>query len=142
MSADDSGSSEHRLIAERRRKLEQLRSRGFRFPNGYRRSALAGQLLDTYGQHSGEALEATAVEVAVGGRMLAKRVMGRTSFAKLQDRTGQIQVLLQQGILPDEVYQEFKGLDLGDILWARGTLFRTRTGELTVRATELVLLTK
>jgi lysyl-tRNA synthetase class 2 len=142
MSDDHSPESEHRLIAERRRKLQALRDAGFRFPNARRRSALAGQLHATYGGHSESSLVQENVEVAVGGRMMAKRVMGKTSFAKLQDRSGQIQVFLQQGVVAEADYAAFKHWDLGDIVWARGSLFRTRTGELTVRAREIELLTK
>ncbi len=136
------GGTGERLVAERRRKLAQLRAGGFRFPNQRRRTVLAGQIHSTYEAHGAEALEAEGIEVAVGGRIMARRVMGKTSFVKLQDRSGQVQVLLQLGALPDAVYQETKGWDLGDIAWARGQLFRTRTGELTVRAAEVVLLVK
>jgi lysyl-tRNA synthetase class 2 len=142
MSSEHDEGSGHRLIAERRRKLRELREAGFRFPNSYRRTALAGQVHATYASHSDEALVAEAAEVWVGGRLMAKRVMGKTSFAKLQDRTGQIQVFLQQDLLAESVYAAFKSYDVGDILWARGALFRTRTGELTVRAAEVALLTK
>ncbi len=139
---NDGREEESRLVAERRRKLQALRQAGFRFPNRFRRSVLAGQLHATYQSHSPEALEAEAVVVSVGGRMMAKRGMGKTSFIKLQDRSGQIQVFLQQGAVPEETYQQFKGWDLGDIAWAEGRLFRTRTGELSVRATRIELLVK
>ena len=138
--ADTDG--EHRLVAERRRKLEALRAAGFRFPNGRRRSVLAGQLHATWGAHGADSLESRAVTVTVGGRMMAKRVMGKTSFIKLQDRSGQIQVFLQQGPIAEDLYRECKGWDLGDIVWAEGQLFRTRTGELSVRATQVELLVK
>ena len=142
MSADSDRESEHHLIAERRRKLAELRAGGFRFPNALRRTALAGQVICTYEAHTAEALEAEAVEVAVGGRMMAKRVMGRTSFAKIQDRSGQIQAFLQQGPVAEDVYKAFKSWDLGDIIWVTGRLFRTRTGELTVKAEQVELLVK
>jgi len=141
-SADSRDGTEHRLIAERRRKLAELREQGFAWPNERRRTALAGQLLATYGGHSDESLEAEAVEVCVGGRVMAKRVMGKASFIKLQDRSGQIQVFLQRDQLGEAAYRRFKGWDLGDIAWVRGTLFRTRTGELTVQAAEIELLSK
>ena len=136
------GDGEHRLIAERRRKLDELRAEGFAFPNGYRRNVLAAQVLATYGGHGDESLKDEAVEVSVAGRLMAKRVMGKVAFAKLQDRSGQIQVYLQRDTLPEGVYQRFKSWDLGDIVWARGLLFRTRTGELTVEIAEIALLTK
>ncbi len=141
MGNDGQGAEGH-LVAERRRKLQALRRAGFRFPNRFRRSALAGQLHSTYESHSGEALDAECVSVSVGGRMMAKRVMGKASFIKLQDRSGQIQVFVQQGAIPEELYQDFKGWDLGDIAWAEGQLFRTRTGELSLRATRIELLVK
>jgi lysyl-tRNA synthetase class 2 len=133
---------ENRLVAERRRKLQELRAAGNPFPNHYRRSALAGQLHATFDGYSNDTLEAGPVAVAVGGRMLARRVMGKASFAKLQDRSGQIQVFLQKENLGDEAYAAFRGFDLGDICYAKGTLFRTKTGELSVKATEFCLLTK
>ena len=133
---------DNKLVAERRRKLAELRASGFRFPNAFRRSALAGQLHAVYADYSNESLEAGPVEVLVGGRMLTKRIMGKASFATLQDRSGQIQVFLQRETLGEESYAGFKSLDLGDIVGVRGLMFRTKTGELSVRATELTLLTK
>ncbi|MCC7258040.1 MAG: lysine--tRNA ligase [Gammaproteobacteria bacterium] len=138
----EAGSTGERLVAERRRKLGELRAAGFAFPNRLRRTALAGQIHTTYEAHGVEALEAEGVEVAVGGRVMARRVMGKTTFLKLQDRSGQIQVLLQVGALPEPDYRASKGWDLGDIVWAQGRLFRTRTGELTVRAAQVTLLVK
>jgi len=126
--------SEHRLIAERRKKLDELREGGFAFPNGRRRTALAGQLVATYDHHSTDALVEEAIEVSIGGRLMAKRVMGKASFAKLQDRSGQIQIFVQRDIVSADVYQSFKRWDLGDIIWVRGTVFRTKTGELSVKA--------
>ncbi len=137
MSDDD----ENHLIAERRAKLAKLRARGNPFPNNYRRDALAADILTSYGSKSGEALDAALVRVKVAGRMRAKRVMGKASFAKLEDSSGAIQVFLQQQVLGD-VYDEFKGWDVGDVVGAEGTLFRTKTGELSVRVERLVLLTK
>lgn len=137
MSGDD-----NKLVAERRRKLNDLRAGGFAFPNAFRRSALAGQLHSVYADYSNDVLEAEPVEVRVGGRMLTRRIMGKAAFATLQDRSGQIQVFVQKDALGDQVYDAFKSMDLGDILGVRGTVFRTRTGELSVKAIELVLLTK
>ncbi len=136
------GEVDNKLVAERRRKLAELRATGFGFPNTYRRTALAGQLHEIYDDYSNETLENAEIEVQVGGRMMTRRVMGKASFATLQDRTGQIQLFMQRDALAEGVYQAFKAWDLGDIVWARGTLFRTKTGELSVRVSELVLLTK
>lgn len=137
MSGDD-----NKLVAERRRKLAELRAAGFGFPNDFRRSALAGQLHAIYDGYSNETLEAEPVEVSVGGRMLTRRIMGKASFATLQDRSGQLQVFLQREALGDDSYAAFKSLDLGDIVGVRGSMFRTKTGELSVKAVELTLLTK
>jgi lysyl-tRNA synthetase class 2 len=133
---------ENKLVAERRRKLNELREAGFGFPNEYRRSALAGQLHHIYAEYSNETLEQDKVEVQVGGRLMTKRVMGKASFATIQDRSGQIQLFLQRDSLPEDAYKQFKSWDLGDIIWARGEMFRTKTGELSVRAHEIQLLTK
>jgi lysyl-tRNA synthetase class 2 len=132
---------ENHLIAERRAKLAKLRERGVAFPNDFRRDALAADLFNAYGEKSTEALETTPVRVAVAGRMRAKRVMGKASFAKLEDSSGEIQVFLQHAAL-GEVYDDFKTWDVGDVVGAEGNLFRTKTGELSVRVERLVLLTK
>ncbi len=132
---------ENKLIAERRAKLERLRAKGPAFPNDFRRDALADELLTAYGQRAPEWFDTNVVRVKVAGRMMAKRVMGKASFIKLEDRTGQIQVFAQAASL-GEVYEEFKTWDVGDIVGAEGPLFKTKTGELSVRADKLRLLTK
>jgi len=140
--ADKHPQDENKLIAERRGKLEALREHGNPFPNDFHRNALADELHHMYGAHDNETLEEEQVRVAVAGRMMVKRVMGKASFIKLADRSGQIQVRLERDRLPEGVYQDFKKWDVGDILGASGELFRTNTGELTVRADEVRLLTK
>jgi lysyl-tRNA synthetase class 2 len=132
---------ENHLIAERRAKLARLRERGAAFPNDFRRNALAEDLATAYGARSAEQLDAQPVRVAVAGRMRAKRVMGRASFAKLEDSSGAIQIFLQREAL-GAGYDDFKTWDVGDIVGAEGALFRTKTGELSVRVERLVLLTK
>ncbi|HYP65613.1 MAG TPA: OB-fold nucleic acid binding domain-containing protein, partial [Steroidobacteraceae bacterium] len=122
------GADENKLIAERRAKLDQLRQGGEAFPNDFRRDALAGELHGSFGERSGEWLDANPTRVKVGGRLLFRRVMGKASFAKIGDRTGQIQLYLQQETLGSG-YETFKGWDIGDIIGASGVLFRTRTGE-------------
>jgi lysyl-tRNA synthetase class 2 len=134
-------SDENKLIAERRAKLEQLRRAGNAFPNDYRRNALAAQLHSAFGDRDAQWLESNPARVNVGGRMLFKRVMGKASFAKIADRTGQIQLFLQQDAL-GEAYEAFKSWDVGDIVGAAGVLFKTRTGELSVRVDTLRLLVK
>lgn len=138
----ESNRPENKLVAERRKKLSALRADGFAFPNTFRRTALAGQLHRVYDEHSNEAFEAIPVEVSVAGRMMTQRVMGKASFATIQDRSGQIQLFIQRDQMGKEAYHGFKSWDLGDIVWARGALFRTRTGELSVRVCETSLLTK
>ena len=135
------GGDENKLIAERRAKLTELRRRGGAFPNDFRRDALAGELHASYGERTGEWLQANPTRVNVGGRLLSKRLMGKASFANIADRTGQIQLYLQEEAL-GPVYEAFKAWDVGDIVGAGGMLFRTRTGELSVRVERLRLLTK
>jgi len=135
---------ENKLIAERRAKLDKLRTSsnaGVAFPNDFRRDALADQLLTAYGDRPPEWFDKNAIRVKVGGRMLAKRVMGKASFAKIADRTGQIQVFAQSEPLGAS-YDEFKGWDVGDVIGVEGALFKTKTGELSVRADKLRLLVK
>jgi len=133
---------EGKLIAERRRKLGTLREQGNAYSNDFRRNATADELHQTFHEHDNETLQEEDVHVAVAGRMMAKRVMGKASFVKLQDRSGQIQLRLERDRLADGVYQDFKKWDVGDIVGAKGVLFRTQTGELTVMAEEVRLLTK
>ncbi len=138
----DKDMQENKLVAERRRKLTELRARGFAFPNTFRRTALAEQLHQLYDGHSNETLAAEAIEVQVGGRIMTQRVMGKASFATIRDRSGNLQLFLERDALPEGQYTEFKSMDLGDIVGAKGTLFRTKTGELSVRVVDLQLLTK
>ncbi len=135
------GAEEHKLIAERRAKLAALREHGVAFPNDFRRDALAGELHEAFGERSGEWLDANPTRVTVGGRLMVKRDMGKASFGKLADRTGLIQLYLQHETL-GAAYEAFKGWDIGDIVGAGGVLFRTRKGELSVRADSLRLLVK
>jgi lysyl-tRNA synthetase class 2 len=137
----DGPDEENRLIAERRAKLEQLRRDGNAFPNDFRRNALAAELHAGFGDRTPQWLEANPARVSVGGRMLFKRVMGKASFAKIADRTGQIQLFLQQEAL-GEGYEAFKSWDVGDIIGGSGVLFKTKTGELSVRVDNLRLLVK
>src|SRR5580698_5738759 len=123
-----SDEDENHLIAERRAKLARLRARGIAFPNDFRRDALAADIITAYGGKSAEALDAAAVRVRVAGRMRAKRVMGKASFARIEDSSGALQVFLQQQAL-GEVYDEFKAWDVGDVIGAEGMLFRTKTNE-------------
>ncbi|HYP70916.1 MAG TPA: OB-fold nucleic acid binding domain-containing protein, partial [Variovorax sp.] len=138
---------DNQLIAERREKLKALRSaqadgKGVAFPNDFKPADRAVQLQAAHGETSAEALEAQPVGASVAGRMMLKRVMGKASFATLQDSTGRIQLYVTRDAIGEEAYAQFKHLDLGDILGAEGTLMKTKTGELSIKVTQLRLLTK
>ena len=112
------------------------------FPNDFRRSHLALDLAQRYGSDEKETLAEKGVEVAVCGRVMLRRIMGKASFLTIQDASGRIQLYARKADLPDGVYDDFKTWDLGDIVGGRGTLFKTNTGELSVHLTEIRLLTK
>jgi lysyl-tRNA synthetase class 2 len=133
---------ENRLIAERRAKLARLREPGPAFPNDFKRDALAGELTAAFQSHTPESLAATPTTAAVAGRLMVKRVMGGSSFVKLQDRSGQIQLMIRRDRIGEGLYSEFKKWDVGDIVGARGELIKTKTGELSVDVAELRLLAK
>ncbi|CNJ00249.1 lysine--tRNA ligase [Yersinia mollaretii] len=130
-------------LQARREKLAVLREKGIAFPNDFRREHLSDQLHAEYGNKENEELEALNIEVTVAGRMMTRRIMGKASFVTLQDVGGRIQLYVSRDDLPEGVYnEEFKKWDLGDILGARGKLFKTKTGELSIHCSELRLLTK
>tara|TARA_R110001583_G_scaffold24563_1_gene89666 strand:+ start:6062 stop:7564 length:1503 start_codon:yes stop_codon:yes gene_type:complete len=133
---------ENHLIAERREKLAQWRQTGRAFPNDFSRENTAGKLDELYSEKEPEVLEATPVEVKVAGRVMLKRVMGKASFITIQDLSGRIQLYVQRDSVGEDVYADFKHWDIGDIVGCVGTLFKTKTGELTVKASEIRLLTK
>ncbi|MDD2609199.1 MAG: lysine--tRNA ligase [Giesbergeria sp.] len=143
---------ENQLMAERRDKLRALRqslqgSNGVAFPNDFKPAHHAADLQQQYADTSAEALEAQAVTLSVAGRMMLKRVMGKASFATVQDGSlgstgGRIQLYVTRDALGEELYAAFKHWDLGDIIGAEGTAFKTKTGELTIKVTQLRLLTK
>jgi lysyl-tRNA synthetase, class II len=134
---------ENQIIAERRAKLARLREKGPAFPNDFRRKHLAEDLHAEHGGKTKEALEAEKPGlVVVAGRMLLKRVMGKASFATLQDMSGQIQIYINNDVTGAEVHEAFKHWDLGDIIGVEGTVFKTNKGELSVHASKLRLLSK
>ncbi len=133
---------EHKLIAQRRQKLNALREQGAAFPNDFRRDAIAAELHAAFDGKDKDWLEENTIRVKVAGRMMGKRVMGKASFAHIQDMSGRIQLFAQRDSLPEGCYQAFKGWDIGDIICAEGKLFKTKTGELSVKADELRILTK
>ena len=127
----------------RREKLAALRKKGNAFPNQFRRDALAQDLHDKYEAEDGEVLKEKAIEVAVAGRIMTRRAMGKATFITLQDMSGKIQLYVARDNLPEGVYSEDVGnWDLGDIIGVKGTLFKTKTNELTIKTTEVQLLTK
>ncbi|MGR3914605.1 MAG: lysine--tRNA ligase [Gammaproteobacteria bacterium] len=128
---------------QRRDKLAALRAvTGNAFPNDFRRSAFAADLREKYAADAGQ-LAAQPVHVKVAGRLMSRRVMGKASFADIRDMSGRIQLFLQRDALPPGVYDnEFKQYDIGDIIAAEGELFHTKSGELSVRAGAVRLLTK
>jgi lysyl-tRNA synthetase class 2 len=133
---------EEKLVAERRAKLTALRERGAPFPNDFRRNVIAGELHAEYGGKDNESLETNPVRVRVAGRMMGMRVMGKASFCHLQDMSGRIQLYVQREAIGEALYAEFKHWDLGDIVGAEGVLFKTKSGELSVKVDGLRLLTK
>ncbi len=134
---------ENKLIAQRREKLQLLRENGNAFPNDFRRNTMAGELHAEYGEKSDEELEALGLRVSLAGRMMSRRVMGKASFAHLKDMTGRMQLFVQRDALEEGFYNEqFKKWDIGDIVGAEGVLFKTKTGELSVKVDKLHLLTK
>ena len=138
---------DNQLMAERREKLKALRAQASAaglpaFPNDFKPSAHAAELLASYGERDAELLAQQAIPARVAGRMMLKRVMGKASFATLQDSSGRIQIYVQRDAIGEEAYAAFKHWDLGDIVAAEGTVFKTKTGELSLHATRLRLLTK
>jgi lysyl-tRNA synthetase, class II len=138
---------ESSIIAERRAKLAALRKEGVAFPNDFRPTHKAAALQAQYGEVERDALAAQAVTVAIAGRMMLKRVMGKASFATIQDASGpksdgRIQLYITSELAGDTAHEAFKHYDLGDILGAEGTLFKTKTGELSLKVSNLRLLTK
>ncbi|TXH02829.1 MAG: lysine--tRNA ligase [Nevskiaceae bacterium] len=133
---------ENYVIAARREKLDKLRAAGNAYPNGFRRDTLADYLQGVYGAHSAESLEGETTPFRIAGRLMAKRVMGKASFGTLQDMSGRIQIFVQQAALGEAAYNVFKTADVGDIFGAVGTVMKTKTGELSLRVTQLELLVK
>lgn len=142
MAQQGTGASEVQLLAQRRAKLEQLRADGNPYRNDFRRDALAGELQQRFADSTAEQLEQHSQRVAIAGRMMTQRVMGKASFAHIKDMSGQIQLYVRRDSLAEGCYADFKKWDLGDIVGATGTMFRTQKGELSVLVDELILITK
>ena len=135
-------SEDNNQFDERRTKLQEIRAAGIAFPNDFQRTHEAAPLHSAHGEADHDALEATPVTVNVAGRMMLKRVMGKASFATVQDGTGRIQLYVQRDAIGEDLYSAFKHWDLGDILGATGVLFKTKTGELSIKVTAIRLLAK
>ncbi|OGI56192.1 MAG: lysine--tRNA ligase, partial [Candidatus Muproteobacteria bacterium RBG_19FT_COMBO_61_10] len=140
--AAEQAQDEEKLVAERREKLTALRGRGIAFPNDFRRNVMAGELHAEYGAKDNAELEARPVRVQIAGRMMTCRIMGKASFVHIQDMSGKIQLYVQRDTIGEDLYSEFKKWDLGDILGAEGVMFKTKTGELSVKVETIRLLTK
>ena len=125
----------------RKQKLAELRTKGFSFPNQFRREDLAKELINDYDSLDKETLAQQHVKVTVAGRIVLRRIMGKASFFHIQDVSGRMQVYIRANDLPEQ-YEEFKHWDLGDIVGVQGELFKTNTGELTVQTERVELLTK
>ena len=133
---------ENRLIAERRSKLDALRAEGQAYPNDFRKDTTAGSLHRRFDGCEAEELAQVEEQFSLAGRMMAKRVMGKIAFVRLQDRSGSIQLMIQRDSLPEGLFQAFKHWDIGDIIGASGEIMRTQKGELSIRVSSLRLLTK
>ena len=130
-------------IRQRREKLTALREETIAFPTDFRRDVVVGELLAKYDEKTKEELEEAHIRVIIAGRMMTRRIMGKASFSHLQDMSGQMQVYVARDNLPEGVYNDqFKKWDIGDILGAEGYLFKTQTGELSVKVDSIRLLTK
>ena len=133
---------ENQLISLRREKLAAIREAGVAFPNDFVKQHDAEAILSEYEDRDKEWFEENEIEVRVAGRIMLKRVMGKASFITISDTSGRLQLYVQQGRLGEELYKDFKGWDIGDIIGAAGVLFKTQKGELSVKLSELRLLTK
>ncbi len=133
---------ENHVIAERREKLKAIRQKGVAFPNDFKPQHQSSALHAEFGAAENETLDPLAKQVVIAGRMMLKRVMGKASFATVQDVSGRIQLFISKENIGEDIYEDFKHWDMGDILGAKGVLFKTKTGELSIKVSELRLLTK
>ncbi len=134
---------ENEQIRQRREKLTQLREAGNPFPNTFRPENTAAELHAAFDGLDKEELEAKSAQVVVAGRLMTRRIMGKASFANVQDETGQVQIYIQRDALPEGFYNEqFKKWDIGDIVGARGVMFKTNKGELSIKITSIEMLVK
>lgn len=138
-----SDENENELIAQRRQQLNELRETGNAFSNDFRRDSLAADLVAKYEDKTKEELETEGAKVAIAGRMMSRRIMGKASFAHIQDMSGKIQLYVRRDDLPEGLYNTgFKKWDIGDIIGATGTVMKTNKGELSIHVDSIKLLTK
>ena len=133
---------DNEIIRQRRAQLQELRTSGNAYPNDFRRNILAADLHARFGDKDREQLEGEVETFNLAGRMMSRRVMGKVAFAHIRDMSGQIQLFIRRDNLPDGAYAEFKKWDIGDIIAVTGTVFKTKTGELSIQAGSIRLLVK
>lgn len=133
---------ENSLIAQRRAKLTEARVQGNAFPNDFKPSHKSAELHANFADSDKEELASREILVSVAGRIMSRRIMGKASFAGIRDVSGNMQLFLQRDALGEQIYADFKGFDIGDIVGVTGTLFITKTGELSVKAQSIQLLSK
>jgi len=138
----DTVQDENRLIAERREKLHAIKAKANAYPNDFRPNTDSVSLHERFADDDTEALAEVDETFVLGGRMMAKRVMGKIAFVKVQDGTGSMQFVVQRDNLEEGLYQQFKQWDIGDIIGGSGAIFRTQKGELSIKPSELRLLAK
>ena len=141
-SPEESAAQEAKEIRDRRAKLRALREQGIAFPSDFRRNVMAGELHAEYGEKDPAELETRNIRCKVAGRMMSRRIMGKSTFVHIQDMSGRIQLFVQRDALPEGAYSDFKRWDIGDIVGAEGVLFKTRAGELSVKVERIRLLAK
>ena len=142
MSEENIGGEES-LIEERRKKLEILRSENKAYINNFYKENYAADLSIKYSQLAKEELEDKNIsDISIAGRIVLRRIMGNASFATIRDASGDIQIYISKNTVEKQIYEDFKTWDLGDIVGIKGKLFKTRTDELTIEASEAVLITK
>ncbi len=133
---------EHDLIGQRRQKLAEWREKAQAYPNDFHRNALAKQLHTEFEQLDHNALEVLQKEVKIAGRIMLRRLMGKASFCHIQDMSGRIQIYIRESDVPNGLYENFKTWDTGDIIGVEGVLFKTKTNELSIKAHNIILLSK
>ena len=138
MTKDD----DNEIIRQRRAQLQELRERGNAYPNDFRRNILAQELHARYGDKDKEQLETETEKFSLAGRMMSRRVMGKASFAHIQDMSGRIQLFVRRDDLAEDAYAQFRKWDIGDLIAVTGSIFRTKTGELSIHADSIRLLAK